>query len=227
MWSQNVSTHGLLTRPLQSKLLLLLIWVQSATCLSLSASFHESPQHRANRHCPRFFVSPVKLSAQNEAKTNVSVLTLFSVKLQLAVLMPQHTFLVYVVIIQSRCYRFYPILLTLRCSALAWRETSVASLLHFSLSAGFSHFRWCVCICVCVCMQDADEEVLYKVLHILVDTWIILMITWSLSLIIFKMHAVYSVKVWLSGLEWCITLLTFFRLLFGLNIPVQCSLSRV
>lgn len=30
-------------------------------------------------------------------------------KLQLTVLMQQHTFLAYVVIIQSRCYRFYPV----------------------------------------------------------------------------------------------------------------------
>lgn len=38
-----------------------------------------------------------------------------------------------------------------------------------------------VCTCVCVCvrarMLDVDEEVFYKVLHILIETLIILIIT--------------------------------------------------
>lgn len=106
----NVSIRGLIMSLLLSKLLLLLIWAPSTTYLFLSAHFYCSPQHQANRHCPSFFWAQGSCLHKIKLKTNVSVLTLFSVKLQLRVLMWRRTFLAYVVIIQSRCYRFYPIL---------------------------------------------------------------------------------------------------------------------
>lgn len=91
--------------------------------------------------------------------------------------------------------------MTLRCWALAWRETSVASQHRARVGETIhKHISQLTLCCVCVCVQDVNEEVFYKVLNILVETWMILIITWSSSLIISKMHTIYSVKVWLSEL---------------------------
>lgn len=79
----------------------------------------------------------------------------------------------------------------------------MASLVLLSLCAANLHvsrltlnmLMFCVCVCLhvrgcvraCVCVLDPDEEMLYRMLHILGETLMILIITQSLSLIISKM----------------------------------------
>lgn len=108
---------------------------------------------------------------------------------------------------------FYPIFLTLRCSACLKGDIGGIGA-AFNLRAAWSLFENTL-----PRVQDADEEDCIKCCIPLVKMWAVLIITWSLALIAFKMWVACAV----IGLDWHISLLTFYKLPLASNIPAWAA----
>lgn len=159
------------------------VWAQSTTCLSPSppppsTRLLDARLWGTGRVSSEFSKA---VSTKLSYKTNAFVLAPFSAKLQLAVLMPH--FLPMWSLFKADVIDFIPYNWPWD-AALAWRDMSVASRLFFNLSTGSLHPPPSVQKYSRIRARAMQMKRQFnRVLLILVRTWMILIITRSLSLI--------------------------------------------
>lgn len=138
-------------------------------------------------------------------------------------------FLAYVVIIQSRCYRFVSHITDLEMQRLLegrhwWHRGCFQPARRLFPVWKYSAPRACVLACE---HAGCRGRGFYKVLRTLVKMWTVLIISWSLALIAFKMWVACAVIVWPPGLDWHISLLTFYKLTLALKYPRVSSATHL